>query len=274
MHIRRYPKGDAAALEQVVRGCYAEKLRCSNLVKGRTWDDWAEGHHHLFMDLLNSRGISTPNPASGFRFGMMKELDLPWDVDLGPLETTVDQAAAHLFFGRYAEARDVFAEASVAFPCLNKLLDSIPELATKRHSLKADVPGLWAQAEQSLSLQTPFPAKLKREDSLTPRVLVIAHVGVLRDRLDKSHYYRYESLCGRPGVKLFGPGLAGFRNGMSLEEAVQMTFGRLRPDLIIHGGDLCDSGIPLVTGLDATDYATAIELLDTWAKENAGTQLV
>jgi FkbM family methyltransferase len=99
-----------------------------------------------------------------------------------------------------------------------------------------------------------------------PRVLVVAHVERLRGRMDKSHYYRYEALARRPGVTLFGPGLEGYRPGMSVGEAVQVACGGVWPDVLLHGADLKESGIPLLVGLEEAPLLTAIELLDSWAR--------
>ena len=62
--------------------------------------------------------------------------------------------------------------------------------------------------------------------------------------MDKSNYYCYEALARQPGVTLFGPGLAGYRPGMSVQEAVQVACAGHRPDVLIHGADLKESGIP------------------------------
>jgi hypothetical protein len=259
-HIRRYPKGDAAALEQVVRTCYAEKLECANLVSGRTMDDWAESHHHCFMNLLKSRGLPTPTAAPGFRFGMLKELDLPWNVDLAPLESAIDRAAAHLFFGRYPESVDILAEAAETYPCLDTLLNSISRYP------RSSLPHRAFPPVAPPTIHPPNAAvTINSGSERAPQLLLIAHIGTLRDRMDKSHYLRYEALARRPGVKLIGPGVPGYRKEMTVDEAIQVTFGTHRPDLIIHGGDLRDSGIPLVSGLNETGLPTAIELLDTWA---------
>jgi hypothetical protein len=99
-----------------------------------------------------------------------------------------------------------------------------------------------------------------------PRVLLIGHVGRLRDRMDKSHYRRYEALARQPGVTLFGPGIEGYRAGMIVDEAVAVACHGQWPDVILHGGDLNDSGVPLLIGLEQTPALTAIELLDSWAR--------
>jgi glycosyltransferase involved in cell wall biosynthesis len=128
-HVRRYPTGDAKALAQVVTECYAEKRQRTRLVQDRTWDRWAEAHHHLFLRLGKERGIAIPEPAPGFRFGLLGELDeveLPWGNAVEPLEMAVDQAAAQLFFGQYHQARAVLEAVRAQYPCVHRLLDSIP----------------------------------------------------------------------------------------------------------------------------------------------------
>lgn len=57
---------------------------------------------------------------------MMAELQIPATADVGPLEATVDQTAAHLFYGRHQAARAVLAAAAGQYPCVNRLIDSIP----------------------------------------------------------------------------------------------------------------------------------------------------
>jgi hypothetical protein len=98
------------------------------------------------------------------------------------------------------------------------------------------------------------------------RVLVVAHVDRLRGRMDKSHFYRYEALARRPDVTLFGPGVAGYRPGMSVAEAVTVACGGVRPDVLLHGADLKESGVPLLHGLEDAELVTVIELLDSWAR--------
>jgi GT2 family glycosyltransferase/tetratricopeptide (TPR) repeat protein len=107
-----------------------------------------------------------------------------------------------------------------------------------------------------------------------PRVLLVAHVDRLRGRLDKSHYYRYEALARRPGVTLFGPGVEGYRPGMSAREAVAAACGGAWPDVILHGGDLKESGVPLLTGLEEAPALTAIELLDSWTREERQAEFI
>ncbi len=112
---------------------------------------------------------------------------------------------------------------------------------------------------------TPALERLATRSAKTFRALVLAHVGLFRDRLDRSHFYRYEALSRRPGVTLFGPGLPGYRSGMTLAEAVKFACGDEWPDVVVHGCDPRASGIPLVTGLANAPVPTAIELLDSWA---------
>jgi glycosyltransferase involved in cell wall biosynthesis len=124
--IRRYPAGDAEALARLVSAYYEEKLRTTRLVQGRTWDAWAQAHHHLFTQLLRARGQPPPGPAPGFRFGMMGELHVPLGIDVRPLEEALDQAARHLFFGRCAQARKTLETALPQYPSLRPLLGTIP----------------------------------------------------------------------------------------------------------------------------------------------------
>jgi glycosyltransferase involved in cell wall biosynthesis len=137
--IRLYAAGDAEALVRVVTECYREKLRHAELVKDRTWDRWAEGHHDLFLRLLRERGHPGPEPAPGFRFGMLGELDIPSGVELDGLEAAVDGAAAHLYFGRYGPARAVLGEAVKRYPFAVKLLETIPRGDTADVRLSREV---------------------------------------------------------------------------------------------------------------------------------------
>jgi GT2 family glycosyltransferase/2-polyprenyl-3-methyl-5-hydroxy-6-metoxy-1,4-benzoquinol methylase len=111
-----------------------------------------------------------------------------------------------------------------------------------------------------------LPAELADPGDL--RVLVVAHVDRLRSRMDKSHYYRYEALSRRPGVFLFGPGMSGYRPGLSVREAVELACAGVWPNVILHGADLKESGVPLLVGLEHAPALTAIELLDSWARED------
>ena len=124
--LRRYPAGDGDALAELLSKCYAEKCRSRDLVRGRTWDHWAESHHQLFRRLLKERGVRFPEPAPGFRFGMMAQLEIPPGLDATPLEAVVDRTAAHLYFGRYAEARSVLAKAVPEYPFVTALVETLP----------------------------------------------------------------------------------------------------------------------------------------------------
>jgi hypothetical protein len=130
----------------------------------------------------------------------------------------------------------------------------------------------WEEKEQgghralSPAVAAQPPAEVVRPADL--RVLVVAHVDQLKNRMDKSHYYRYEALTRRPGVSLFGPGVVGYRRGMSVREAVELACGGIWPDVILHGADLKESGVPLLIGLEYAKALTAIELLDSWARED------
>ncbi|WP_390888684.1 glycosyltransferase [Frigoriglobus tundricola] len=86
--------------------------------------------------------------------------------------------------------------------------------------------------------------------------------------MDKNHYHRYRALAARPGVTLFGPGLPGYRAGMSLREAVDAACGGRWPDVVVHGCDPKTSEVPLVTDLGEAPVPTAVELLDSWAFED------
>jgi Glycosyl transferases group 1 len=125
-HVRRYKAGDAEALVEVVTACYQEKLDCARLVQDRSWGRWAEAHHQLFTKLLRARGDAPIEPAPAFRFGMMSEMEVPFGIDVDDLETAVDQAARHLFYGRYRQACETLEEAAPKYPCVSKLLATIP----------------------------------------------------------------------------------------------------------------------------------------------------
>jgi hypothetical protein len=126
-YILRYPAGDAEALANVVADCYRKKLRSVALVQDRTWDRWAEAHDQLFTVLLRKRGIAVPEPAAGFRFGLLSELQLPEGVHLAPLEDSLDQCSSHLYYGRYRQAHAVLANVVSQYPFAAPLLASIPE---------------------------------------------------------------------------------------------------------------------------------------------------
>jgi len=257
--VHQYDAGDLLSLERVVRRCYAEKLQGACAVTNRSWDDWAESHHHVFTELLKRRGIPFNSAGPRFRFGLIKDLNLPWGVDLEPLENVVDIAAAHLFYSRVEDAEKVLADVLDQFPCVAPLLQSLrsPDQSPNR---------VLPQLNGSVADVAPTPPDVVRaQPTRNPRILLIAHVGTLRDRMDKSHFLRYQALARCEGVKIFGPGLPGYSPALSLREVIHATFGE-DPDLVIHGGDLYDSGIPLVTGLESSELPTAIELLDTWAR--------
>lgn len=257
--IRRYPTGDGDALSELLVKCYSEKTKSHSLVQDRTLDHWAAAHHELFRRLLLERGMRFPEPAPGFRFGMIREIELPHMQDTSELEEILDRVAGRLYFGRYDEARLLLIDASVKYPCVGKLLDSLSQHCDSPSKVSVSVP-------PTATVRLPeHPNSLRTVLGPNPRILLIAHVGTLRDRMDKSHYHRYRALSRRTGVTLFGPGLPGYCPGMSINEAVHVACGKTPPDLIIHGGDLRDSCVPLVTGLERTELPTAIELLDTWA---------
>jgi hypothetical protein len=121
-----YPAGDADALVALVTRCYEEKRRLSSVVRGRTWDDWAEAHDRVFMRLFRERGVDSPRPGPGFRYGMMREINVPTTVDAGPLEAAVDRVAAYLFYGRTTDVSAEMSRAVGQYPCLNPLMRDIP----------------------------------------------------------------------------------------------------------------------------------------------------
>jgi hypothetical protein len=126
-HLRRYRAGDAESLVTLVTACYEEKLQRTRLVQDRTWDSWAQAHHHLFMQLLRAHSVAVPTPALGFRFGMLGELEIPLNVEVRPLEGAVDQAARHLFHGRRRLAQSVLEEVLPRYPFVWQLLETIPQ---------------------------------------------------------------------------------------------------------------------------------------------------
>ena len=111
---------------EVATACYQEKLDRSRLVTARTFDHWAEAHHRLFVRLLASRGTPLPEPAPGFRFGLLRELDLPPDVDASGVGAVMDDVARHLYFGRHDAARAMLLSLEPQFPQVQKLLRSLP----------------------------------------------------------------------------------------------------------------------------------------------------
>jgi hypothetical protein len=52
---------------------------------------------------------------------------------------------------------------------------------------------------------------------------------------------------------------------MSVEESLEVACGGVWPDVILHGMDFKESGIPLLTGLPGAPAITALELQDSWA---------
>jgi len=130
--IHRYPTGDAQSLSRLVTTCYQRKLAYTNSVADRGWDQWASDHHELFTRLLVERGVSLPTPGPGFRFGMMKELlatagaEISPSMDLSELETTIDQAAAFLYYGRSGDSLQLLENAERRFPFVRHLITTLP----------------------------------------------------------------------------------------------------------------------------------------------------
>ena len=106
------------------------------------------------------------------------------------------------------------------------------------------------------------------------RVLVVGHIDRLSNRLDRNQYYRYEALARRPGVTLFGPGVKGYRPEMSVQVAVAVACGGVWPDLVLHGMDFKESGVPLLSGLHECPVMTALELQDSWAVPDRQTAFI
>jgi hypothetical protein len=131
-HVRLYPAGDAEALARLVTACFEEKLGRSRLVEGRSWDRWAEDHHRLFGRLLRERGLALPEPAPGFRFGLLGGLELPWWADAGPLEEAADRAAAHLYWGEPRQARAALEAVLPRHPWAEQLLRALPARTAAR----------------------------------------------------------------------------------------------------------------------------------------------
>lgn len=120
-----YPAGDADALEELVASRHREKLARGRPVQGRTWDDWARSHHELFAEILRERGLALPEPAEGFRFGLMGEIDVPFDADVEALEAVIDGVSRSLYFGGPGPARRDLSRRIHEFPCLETLLDRL-----------------------------------------------------------------------------------------------------------------------------------------------------
>jgi hypothetical protein len=64
--------------------------------------------------------VQVVGPADGWG------LELPPGGDLQPLEAAVDRAANALFFGRYDAARAALEVIAPSYPCVDKLLATIP----------------------------------------------------------------------------------------------------------------------------------------------------
>jgi hypothetical protein len=105
---------------------YAAKRGGAELVRGRTWDDWAAAHDVLFRRLLAERGVTVPDPAPGFRFGLAAELDLPPGTLTAAAETALDEAARWLFHGDRARARAALRALGTIHPGVWRLFDSVP----------------------------------------------------------------------------------------------------------------------------------------------------
>ena len=127
-----YPAGDGDALTQMVTACFEKKLSLASAVADRSWDRWAEDHHHFFMKLLSDWGFAVPQPDPGFRFGMIQDLvsrsgkDISATTDITGLEIIVDRAGAYLYYGQVTDAR-MLLEASVRrFPIVQRLLEKLP----------------------------------------------------------------------------------------------------------------------------------------------------
>jgi hypothetical protein len=123
--VHLYPPGDAEALVRVVTERYAAKRGGTDLVRGRTWDDWAAAHDALFRHLLVARGVAVPAPAPGFRFGLAAELNRPPGTLTAALEAALDAAARRLFYGDHAGARAAVSALGTGHPDVLRLLDSV-----------------------------------------------------------------------------------------------------------------------------------------------------
>src|SRR5437899_828997 len=106
------------------------------------------------------------------------------------------------------------------------------------------------------------------------RVLLVGHLETLKHRLDRNQYYRYEALSRKPGVTLFGPGVPGYWSGMSAQEAVTVACGGVWPEVLIHGMDLKESGVPLLSHLPQANALTVVELMDSWARPERQTAFI
>jgi hypothetical protein len=124
--VHRYPPGDAAALVRVVTERYEAKRVGAELVRGRTWDEWAAAHDSLFRRLLGERGVAVPNPAPGFRFGLAAELGLPPGTLAAEAEAVLDEVSRELFFGNYALAVERLRVLATVHPSAQRLRDLLP----------------------------------------------------------------------------------------------------------------------------------------------------
>lgn len=124
--VHRYPPGDGAALVRVVTERYAAKRGGADLVRGRTWDDWAAAHDALFRGLLAARAVAVPEPAPGFRFGLAAELGLPPGTLTAETESVLDEVGRHLFYGDYVRARAALNTLGTVHPRAWRLLDPLP----------------------------------------------------------------------------------------------------------------------------------------------------
>jgi hypothetical protein len=137
-HILRYPVADGDALASIVASCYQKKVRSASLVHDRTWDRWAEAHHQLFSRLLRERGDPHPEPAAGFRFGLLSELQLPQGMPVAALEESLDQVARLLYYGRYRQARAALEDLLPHYPFAEPVLASIPDDKVIAHGSCSD----------------------------------------------------------------------------------------------------------------------------------------
>lgn len=115
-------------------------------------------------------------------------------------------------------------------------------------------------------MRQPSPSPDPPPGGAPLRVLLVAHLEFLRGRLDRTPFFRYEALARRPGVTLFGPGVAGYRPGMGAHEAIDVACGGVPPDAIVHGVDPKESCVPLLARLPEVEALTALEVWDSWTR--------
>lgn len=130
-YILRYPAGDGEALQSLVRRCFEQKQESRRLVADRTWDDWAAGHDRLFRRLAAEQGEPMPDPAPGFRFGLMGELELDPGADAAAIESEVDLIARSWFHGRYTEVRRAVVDLARRVPSAERWLHELPDDASE-----------------------------------------------------------------------------------------------------------------------------------------------